>query len=156
MGRKKKRIERNIGVDYKYNSKEVMKFINYVMLEGKKNIAYKIVYGAFDIIKEKLNQDPIVVFNKAIENVKPVVEVKSRRIGGSTYQIPVEVPSYRQFFKACNWIINFARERKGKSMAEKLANELIDAYNNVGSAVKKKEDTHKMAEANRAFAHLKW
>lgn len=156
MGRKKKRIDRNIQPDYKYNSVELSKFINYIMKKGKKTTAERIVYEAFDVIKDKLQEDPLEVFKKAIENVKPIVEVKSRRIGGATYQIPVEVPSYRQFYLACNWIIGFARKRNEKGMALKLAGEIIDAYKGVGSSIKKKEDTHKMAEANRAFAHLRW
>ena len=156
MGRKKKRIERPFQPDFRYGSKDLAKFMNYIMVDGKKTKAEKVVYDALDIVKEKTNENPIEVFNKALENVKPVVEVKSRRIGGSTYQIPIEVNSYRQFFLACTWLIGYARKRNDKGMALRLANELTDAFNGVGSSVKKKEDTHKMAEANRAFAHLRW
>lgn len=156
MGRKKKRIDRGLKPDYKYNSIDITKFINYIMKEGKKTVAEKVVYKALDIVQEKTKENPLEVFEKALENVKPIVEVKSRRIGGATYQIPVEVPDYRQFYLACNWIIDFANKRKEKGMPLKLANELIDAYKGVGSAIKKREDTHKMAEANRAFAHLRW
>lgn len=156
MSRKKKRIERPLRYDFKYKNNEVTKLINYLMWDGKKTVAQAVLYDALDIIKVRLNEDPVNVLHQALENVKPIVEVRSRRIGGSTYQIPVEVPSYRQFYLACHWIITFARSRSGKSMAEKLANEIIDAYKNQGSSIKKKEDTHKMAEANRAFAHLRW
>lgn len=156
MSRKKKRIERNLKLDFKYKNTETTKLINYLMWDGKKSVAQSVLYDALDLIKERLNEDPVDVLHKALENVKPIVEVRSRRIGGSTYQIPVEVPSYRQFYLACHWLITFARSRSGKSMAEKLANEIIDAYKNQGSSIKKKEDTHKMAEANRAFAHLRW
>ncbi len=156
MSRKKKRVERPIKLDHKYKNYEISKFINYLMWDGKKTVAQKVLYNALDIVKDRINENPVDVLHQAIENVKPIVEVRSRRIGGSTYQIPVEVPSYRQFYLACHWIINFARERSGKSMAEKLANEILDAFKNQGSSIKKKEDTHKMAEANRAFAHLRW
>ncbi|HOV45581.1 MAG: 30S ribosomal protein S7 [Spirochaetes bacterium] len=156
MSRKKKRIERELKLDFKYKNQYLTKMINYLMWDGKKSVAQDVIYNAMDLIKEKTNEDPLDVLVKAVDNVKPLVEVRSRRIGGSTYQIPVEVPSYRQFYLACHWIINYARARGGKSMAEKLANEVLDAYRNQGSSIKKKEDTHKMAEANRAFAHLRW
>jgi small subunit ribosomal protein S7 len=156
MSRKKKRIDRPLELDFNYKNQEISKFVNYLMWDGKKSVAQAVIYDALNVIKERLNENPVDVFHQALENVKPIVEVRSRRIGGSTYQIPVEVPSYRQFYLACHWIITFARSRNGKSMAEKLANEIIDAYKNQGSSIKKKEDTHKMAEANRAFAHLRW
>jgi small subunit ribosomal protein S7 len=126
------------------------------MKRGKKNVARKLVYGAFDIIKEKTNKNPLEVFLKAVNNVQPMIEVRSRRIGGATYQVPTEVRPERRIALALRWIINFARERKDKSFANKLAAELIAAANNEGAAIKKKEDTHRMAEANKAFAHFKW
>ena len=126
------------------------------MNDGKKGTAQKIVYGAFEMIKEKTNEEPMTVFEKAMENIRPALEVKSRRVGGSNYQVPVEVKSERAQALAFRWLINYARLRSGHSMAEKLANEIIDASNNTGASVKKKEDTHKMAEANKAFAHYKW
>ncbi len=156
MGRKKKRIERPLKLDHRFGSKELSKFINYVMVDGKKSVAEKIVYEAMDIISKKADEKPIEVFYKALDNVKPVVEVKSRRIGGSTYQIPIEVNSNRQFFLACSWIIGFSRKRNEKGMGNRLANELMDSFKGIGSSVKKKEDTHRMAESNRAFAHLRW
>jgi small subunit ribosomal protein S7 len=127
-----------------------------MMLRGKKSSGYRTVYRAMDLIKEKLGQDPLAVFNKALENVKPVVEVKSRRVGGSTYQVPVEVRESRRDALAMRWLIQYARERKGSSMSQKLSSELMDAFNSTGSAFKKKEDTHRMAEANKAFAHYRW
>nr|MDE5539432.1 30S ribosomal protein S7 [Bacilli bacterium] len=139
-----------------YNSKTVTKLINRIMLDGKKGTAEKILYEAFDIIKEKTGKDPMEVYNQALENVKPALEVKSRRIGGSNYQVPNEVNDERAQTLALRWIVNYAKTRNGKGMAINLANELIDASNGVGGAVKKREDTHKMAEANKAFAHYKW
>ena len=139
-----------------YNSVEVSKFINKIMRDGKKNASRKIVYGAFDIIKEKLKKEPIDIFIAAIDNVSPILEVKSKRVGGATYQVPVEVKSERKLTLAIRWIIKGARDRKGKSMKENFSLELIDAFNNTGWAIKKKIDTHKMAEANRAFAHFAW
>jgi len=127
-----------------------------MMLRGKKSVGYRIMYRAMDLIREKMGQDPLPVFVKALENVKPVVEVKSRRVGGSTYQVPVEVRESRREALAMRWIIQYARERKGISMSQKLSAELMDAYNSTGSAFKKKEDTHRMAEANKAFAHYRW
>jgi small subunit ribosomal protein S7 len=126
------------------------------MRRGKKSLAEKIVYGAMDIIKSKMKEDPLKVMEKAVENVRPLLETKSRRVGGATYQVPVEVPPDRSLSLAIRWIVQFAKERSGKSMQEKLAAEIMDAVNNRGGAIKKKEDTHKMAEANRAFAHYKW
>jgi small subunit ribosomal protein S7 len=146
--------KRKILPDPKYKSEKIAKFINYVMREGKKTKAQKIVYQAFERIKEKLKKDPIEVFEKAIENSSPLVEVRPRRIGGANYQIPFPVPEHRRFFLASNWIIEAARNKKGKPMFEKLAEELINAYQNQGEAVKKKEDVHRMAEASKAFAHL--
>jgi len=142
--------------DARYASKDVATLVERMMLRGKKSVGYDIMYQAMDIIKEKLSRDPLEVFNKALENVKPVVEVKSRRVGGSTYQVPVEVRESRREALAMRWIIQYARERKGSSMGQKLSAELIDAFNSTGSAFKKKEDTHRMAEANKAFAHYRW
>jgi small subunit ribosomal protein S7 len=136
--------------------RRITKFINVVMLRGKKSTAENIVYGAFEIIAHKLKDDPIKVFEKALQNVRPRLEVKSRRVGGSTYQVPVDVRPERAQALAMRWLINYARGRGEKTMREKLALELIDAYNNRGTTVKKKEDTHKMAEANKAFAHYRW
>jgi small subunit ribosomal protein S7 len=143
--------------DPKYKNKTVAKFINMVMTEGKKSIAEKIVYGAFDILKEKTKeQDVINVFNKAIDNVRPRLEVKPRRVGGATYQVPVEVSQGRGASLAMRWIRDIAQSKKGRPMGEKLAEELLSAYKGEGAAIKKREDTHKMAEANKAFAHFKW
>ena len=139
-----------------YNSKVLTKFINQVMLDGKKGTAENIVYGAFDIIKDKTGNDPLEVFNTAMKNVKPVLEVKARRVGGANYQVPIEVRADRRQALAIRWLVDYARKRGGKSMQEKLAGELMDAANNTGAAVKKREDTHKMAEANKAFAHYRW
>lgn len=139
-----------------YGNVVVAKLINQVMREGKKNIARKIVYGAFDNIKEQTKKEPIEIFDKAMENAAPIIEVKSKRVGGATYQVPVEIKGDRKLTLAMRWIIAGAKSRKGKPMAEKLAQELIEASNNSGSAVKKKLDTHRMAEANRAFAHFAW
>lgn len=148
--------KREVQPDEKYNSTLVTKFINKVMWDGKKTIAEKIVYGAMDIVKEKTKEDPLKVLQKAVDNVKPLIETRSRRVGGATYQVPVEVLPHRQISVAVRWIVEFARKRSGKSMKEKLAAEILDAYNNRGASVKKREDTHKMAEANRAFAHFRW
>ena len=157
MGKgKKKKIKREIPPDPVYNSPKVAKFINHVMRKGKKTIARKIVYGAFEIVKEKTKKEPLEVFEKALKNAAPLLEVRSRRIGGATYQVPVEVKGDRRITLAMRWIIEAARAKKGKPMKEKLAEELILAAQNTGVAVKKKEDTHKMAEANRAFAHFAW
>jgi small subunit ribosomal protein S7 len=142
--------------DPKYHSTLVSRFISNLMREGKKTVAQKIIYDAFAIIEEKLKRPPLEVFNKAMDNVKPELEVKSRRVGGATYQVPVEVRPDRRVALAIRWIISFAKSRHGKSMSEKLAEELIDAFNNTGSSIKKMEDTRKMAEANKAFAHYKW
>lgn len=156
MGRKTKIKEREIIPDPTYNSVLISKFINKMMLHGKKSKAETILMKAFDIIERKLNKNPKEVFEKALENVKPQIEVRSKRVGGSTYQVPTEVPAKKQISLAMRWIINFARKRKEKTMADKLSTELIEAYNRKGDSFKKKEDTHKMAEANKAFAHFKW
>ena len=143
--------------DPRFRSPLASKFINCLMHDGKKSVAQKVFYDALDIIKEKVQgKEPLEVFQKALENVKPVVEVKSRRVGGATLQVPVEIREERRDALAMRWIIGFSRGRHGRSMAEKLAAELVDAFNNTGSAIKKKEDTHKMAEANKAFAHYRW
>ena len=146
---------RTILPDTKYNDMAVAKFINYIMNSGKKGVAEKIFYGAMETIKQKTKTDGLVIFEKAIENASPSVEVKSRRIGGATYQVPIEVPKNRRFYLAAQWIINAANSRSGKPMAEKLASELISAANGDGGAIKKKDDTHRMAEANKAFAHFR-
>ena len=154
--RKRRAIKRDVLPDSIYNSKLVTKLVNTVMLDGKKGTAEGIVYQAFDIIKEKTGKDAMEVFNQALENVEPALEVKSRRVGGSNYQVPVEVSETRKKTLAFRWIVNYAKTRNGKGMAINLANELIDASNGVGGAVKRREDTHKMAEANKAFAHYRW
>ena len=154
--RKRQATKRDVLPDPIYKSKVVTKLINQIMNDGKKGTAQKILYGAFDIIQEKTHEEPMVVFEKAMNNIKPALEVKSRRVGGANYQVPVEVKSERAQALAFRWLINYARLRNGHSMAENLANEIIDASNGVGASVKKKEDTHKMAEANKAFAHYKW
>ncbi len=154
--RKRRAVKRDVLPDAIYNSKIVTKLINQIMNDGKKGTAQKIVYDAFDIIKEKTNEDPMIIFNKAMENIKPALEVKSRRVGGANYQVPVEVKSDRAIALAFRWLAQYARLRNGHSMAENLANEIIDASNGIGASVKKKEDTHKMAEANKAFAHYRW
>ena len=154
--RKRRAEKRDVLPDPIYNSKVVTRLINGLMIGGKKGTAEKILYGAFDIIKEKTGNEPIEVYEKALENIRPVIEVKSRRVGGSNLQVPVEVNDDRAQTLALRWLINYSRLRNGKTMAEKLANEIIDASNGVGGAVKKREDTHKMAEANKAFAHYRW
>ncbi len=142
--------------DHFYNSTLVSKFINTVIRRGKKSVAARIVYSAMERVKQKAKEDPLKMFEKAVENVRPVLETKSRRVGGATYQVPVEVPEDRSISLAVRWLTRFAKERAGKSMDEKLSAEIIDAANNRGGAIKKKEDTHKMAESNRAFAHYRW
>ena len=146
--------KRSIEGDAKYNDKNIAKFINYIMERGKKTAAEKIMYGAFDIIKDKTKQDPRHIFNKAIKKVSPLVEVRGKRVGGANYQVPFQVRGERRYFLACNWLINAANDRKGRAMAEKLATEILDASNGEGTAVKKREAVHKMAEANKAFAHF--
>ena len=154
--RKRRAVKRDVLPDALYNSKLVTNLINQVMIDGKKGTAEKIVYDAFDMIKEKTGEEAIDVFTKAMENLKPALEVKSRRVGGANYQVPVEVKPDRARALSLRWLINASRARGGHSMSENLANELIDASNGTGAAVKKREDTHKMAEANKAFAHYRW
>ena len=149
--RKRRAVKRDVLPDALYKSKVVTKLINQIMIDGKKGTAQRIVYDAFDMIKEKTGEDAMVVFEKAMKNIKPALEVKSRRVGGANYQVPVEVKAL-----AFRWLAQYARLRNGHSMAENLANEIIDASNGVGASVKKREDTHKMAEANKAFAHYRW
>ena len=156
MPRRSGAVRKDVVPDPIYHSKSVNKLVNQVMLDGKKTIAQKICYGAFEIIREKTGQDPLEVFEQALKNVMPVLEVKARRVGGATYQVPVEVRSERRQTLAIRWIVNFSRQRGGKNAQEKLAAELMEAANNTGNSVKKKEDTHRMAEANRAFAHYRW
>jgi len=148
--------KRELPPDPIYGSQIFTKLVNHVMWDGKKSLAEKICYGAFDLIREKTKQDPMEVFEQALKNVMPVLEVKARRVGGANYQVPVEVRPERRLTLGIRWLVNFARARAGKSMQEKLAAEIIDAANNTGASVKKKEDTHKMAEANKAFAHYRW
>jgi small subunit ribosomal protein S7 len=154
--RKRRAEKRRLEPDPKYNDVVVSQLTNYVMQEGKKNTARKIVYDAFDIIEQRSKQDPLEVFKKAVANVAPVLEVRSRRVGGATYQVPVEVRETRRFALALRWIKNFAASRRDKSMASKLAAEIMAAANGEGASVKKREDTHRMAEANKAFAHFRW
>lgn len=154
--RRKKKIKQVISPDPVYNNVIVAKFINQVMRRGKKTVARKIVYGAFDIVKTKTKKEPLEVFELAFKNAAPLLEVKSKRVGGATYQVPKEVKGERRLTLAMRWIIQAAKSKKGKPMREKLAEELIAAANNTGEAVKKKENTHRMAEANRAFAHFAW
>jgi len=154
--RRREVIKRDVLPDPKYNSKLVAKFINCLMFKGKKSKAESILYDCFDLIKEKTNQEPLAVFQQAINNVKPTLEVKSRRVGGATYQVPTEVRSDRKNTLAIRWIITYAKERGEKTMKERLAGEIMDAANNEGAAIKKKIDTFRMAEANKAFAHYRW
>ncbi len=154
--RKRRAVKRDVLADPIYNSKVVTKLINRIMIDGKKGTAQTILYEAFDIVKEKTGENPLEVFNKALENIKPLLEVKSRRVGGSNYQVPMEVSKERSQALGLRWLVNYARLRGGKGMAENLANEIIDASNGTGAAVKKREDTHRMAEANKAFAHYRW
>ena len=154
--RKRRAVKRDVLADPIYNSKVVTKLVNAIMIDGKKGTAQTILYKAFDLIKEKTNEDPMTTFEKAMENIKPALEVKSRRVGGSNYQVPIEVSPARSQALAIRWLVKYSRERGGKGMAENLANELIDASNGTGAAVKKREDTHRMAEANKAFAHYRW
>ncbi len=154
---RKKRAEiREVLPDPIYNSKVVTKLINRIMIGGKKGTAQTILYDAFNIVKEKTGKDPMEVFELAFENIKPSLEIKSRRVGGGSYQVPVEVRKERQQALTLRWLVQYAKNRNGKGMAENLANEIIDASNGVGGAVKKREDTHKMAEANKAYAHYRW
>jgi len=154
--RRTKPEKRSIEPDVRYNSTLVANFVNRVMKKGKKSTAVSIVYDSFGLIQERMNQDPLEVFEQAMQNASPVLEVKPRRVGGATYQVPVEVSAERKTSLAMRWILAAARARSGRSMAEKLAAELMDAANNTGAAVRRREETHRMAEANRAFAHYRW
>ena len=154
--RKRRAVKRDVLPDPIYNSKVVTKLINTIMYDGKKGIAQSILYEAFDIVKERTGEEPLTVFEKAMENIKPTLEVKSRRVGGSNYQVPVEVTPARSQALGLRWLVNFSRARGGKGMAVNLASEIIDAANGTGAAVKKREDTHRMAEANKAYAHFRW
>ena len=154
--RKRRAVKRDVLADPIYNSKLVTKLINRLMIDGKKGTAQTILYDAFDIVKEKTNQDAMEVFNKAMDNIRPSLEVKSRRVGGANYQVPIEVKPDRAQALSLRWLVQYARLRGGHSMAENLANEIVDAANGVGASVKQREDTHRMAEANKAFAHYRW
>ncbi len=148
--------KREVLPDPMYGSVLVTKLVNSIMLDGKKGVAQKVVYGAFDLIKEKTEKDPLEVFNQAMENIMPSLEVKARRVGGATYQVPIEVRPARRQTLGLRWLTAYSRTRSERTMAERLAGEIMDAANNTGSAVKKREDTHKMAESNKAFAHFRW
>ena len=154
--RKRRAVKRDVLADPIYNSKLVTKLINTIMVDGKKGVAQTILYDAFEMVKEKTNKEPMEVFEKALANIKPALEVKSRRVGGANYQVPVEVRADRSQALGLRWLVNYARLRNGHTMAENLASEIIDASNGVGAAVKKREDMHRMAEANKAFAHYRW
>ncbi len=156
MPRRREVPKRKIMPDPKYGDQLVTKFMNIVMLDGKKAVAEKIVYGAFDVVQERTREDPLKIFLRALENCQPNFEVKSRRVGGATYQVPIEVRPDRRMALAMRWLVLFARKRPGKTMRDKLANELIEAAHSRGQAVKKREDVHRMAEANKAFAHYRW
>ncbi len=156
MPRRREVPRREIAPDPKYNSVLVSKFINGLMQQGKKSLARRIFYDAMEILDQRSKEDPIKIFEQAMENVKPIVEVRSRRVGGATYQVPVEVRPERRRALAIRWLVGFAKKRGEKTMAQRLANELLDAFNQRGAAFKKKEDTHRMAEANKAFAHYRW
>ena len=156
MSRRKKSVKRPILADARYESQTVSKFINAMMLQGKKSVAERLVYGAMDLVEARTSQPGVNIFKQALSNLKPVVEVKSRRVGGATYQVPVEVRPERRTALAMRWLITFSRERNEKSMPERLAAEVIAASKGEGNAVKKKDDTHRMAEANKAFAHYRW
>ena len=156
MSRRRAAIKREVLPDHKYKDQVITKFMNRIMEDGKKSISEKIVYGAFDIVFEKTNKEPLKFFHDAIDNVKPNLEVKSRRVGGATYQVPMEVRPKRAQTLAMKWIVDSALKRNEKTMKERVANEIIDAFNNKGNAVKKREETHKMADANRAFSHFRW
>ena len=156
MSRRRAAIKKEILPDHKFKDKVLTKFMNRVMLDGKKSVSENIVYNALNIVLEKTNKKPIEYFHSALENVKPALEVRSRRVGGATYQVPMEVRPIRAQALAMKWIVNSARKRGEKTIQERIANELIDAFNNKGNAVKKREDAHKMADANRAFSHFRW
>ncbi|MBN2720700.1 MAG: 30S ribosomal protein S7 [Proteobacteria bacterium] len=156
MARRRSAQKREILPDPKYKDKLIAKFINSLMLEGKKGLSERIFYDSLDLIRDKMNEDPLAVFKKAVENTKPILEVRSRRVGGATYQVPVEVRAERKQALSIRWLIASAKARTERTMVEKLGNEFIDAANKRGSAIKKKEDVHRMAEANKAFAHYRW
>ena len=156
MPRRGKVKKRKLQPDHFYNSTLISKFVNTILRKGKKSLAEKIVYGAMEKVKQKVKEDPLKMFEKAVENVRPVLETKSRRVGGATYQVPIEVSLNRSTSLSVRWLIRYAENRAGKSMEEKLSAEIVDAVNNRGGAVKKREDIHKMAESNRAFAHYRW
>ena len=156
MSRRRKAHKKTITPDLKYDSEMVARFVAHMMRKGKKSIAERIIYDALDEIAAKTQGDPVEIFETAIENIRPQLEVKSRRVGGATYQVPIEVNSDRGLAMAMRWLINFSKGRRGVPMAKALSNELLDAYNRTGAAVKKRDDTHKMAQANRAFAHYRW
>ena len=156
MSRRKVTVKREVLPDHRFGDRIISKFISLLMKDGKRSTAESICYGAFDQIQEKTGSDPLTVFKSALDNVRPRVEVKSRRVGGASYQVPVEIHQNRRMTLSLRWIAHYARQRAGKSMKEKLAGELLDASNNSGAAVKKREDTHRMAEANKAFAHYRW
>jgi small subunit ribosomal protein S7 len=156
MPRRAKIERRKVGPDPRYGSEVVSRFINRIMERGKKGVAERIVYDAFEIMEQRTGRDPLELFQQAIMNAKPVIEVKPRRVGGATYQVPVQIEENRRESLAMRWLLIAARARPGKTMSEKLANELIDAFNNTGAAIKRREDTHRMAEANKAFAHYRW
>lgn len=156
MPRKGPAPKREVIADPVYNSKLVAQLINRILLGGKKSISEGIVYDSFELIRDKKDSDPLATFKKAIDNIRPLLKVKSRRVGGATYQVPVEVPQRQGTTLALRWLVDYARQRKGTTMSEKLAAEIMDAASGVGSTIKKKDDTHKMAEANRAFAHYRW
>ena len=154
--RKRRAVKRDVLPDPLYNSKVVTKLINSMMIGGKRGKSQSILYSAFDMIKEKTGKEPMEVFNQALENIKPALEVKARRVGGANYQVPIEVSETRSQALGLRWLVNYARLRGGKGMAENIANEIIDASNGTGGAVKKREDVHRMAEANKAYAHYRW
>ena len=156
MSRRRAAIKRTILPDHKFKNLVIAKFMNRIMLDGKKSVSEKIVYGAFDIVSKKTDKEPLEFFHEALANVKPNLEVKSRRVGGATYQVPMEVRPRRAQALAMKWIVDCAVKRNEKTMRERIASEIIDAHNNKGNAVKKREETHKMAEANRAFSHFRW
>lgn len=156
MPRRYRPEKREILADVRYNSEQVQSFINRVMKNGKKSTATRVIYDAFDIIEERTKKNPLEVFEQAMKNVSPIMEVKPRRVGGATYQVPMEVPPHRRFALATRWVLAAARGRSGRSFSEKLAGELMDAANNTGSAMRKREETHKMAESNRAFSHYRF
>ncbi len=156
MSRRNGAVRREVAPDFVYNNRLVTQLINKVMLDGKKTLAERIVYSAFDIVAEKTGGDPIATFRKAMDNIRPTLETKAKRVGGATYQVPMEVNSRRATAVGLRWLVKFSRERKERTMAERLAAEIMDASNGVGASVKKREDTYKMAEANRAFSHYRW